>query len=299
MSDKTAFTKRNYVNHTVEFLHYLKERGVDINNESAYKSIKYSDINQYMEEHVRFRVVDGIKKENKESIRASKLYSLTNFFEFLISEEYIEKNPCDRVKPPHCTEEKPIVAMDRNDINKLKANIVTGAKFNSRRQKFVNRDLAIVDLGCSTGLRVTSIIEINISDINFDENYIVVREKGNKERVVYMGAKVKEQITKWIGDRNSLYPRLNTDALFVSEKKQRLSTRTVRDIINNNSMGIDKHITPHKMRSSCATNLYEQTGDIYLVQAVLGHKNIANTRRYARMSDNKRMEAANIMDSLL
>lgn len=75
--------------------------------------------------------------------------------------------------------------------------------------------------------------------------------------------------------------------------------REIAEIIKRNTINIDKHITPHKMRSTCATNLYEKTNDIYLVQEVLGHKNIANTRRYARMSEEKKKNAADIMDKLI
>ena len=79
-----------------------------------------------------------------------------------------------------------------------------------------------------------------------------------------------------------------------------MTTQAVRDLVAKYTKGItDKHITPHKLRSTCATNIYEKTGDIYLVADVLGHSNLANTRRYTAVSNEKRKQAAKAMDDIL
>ena len=299
---KTAMTKRNYIVTVINYLDYLSANNFNITDPSNFSSIKPSDINRYMEEKIHYRYVEGKRVENKEDSRAVKLFAISNFFNFLMAEGYIDHNPCDKVSVPHSSVEKEIVALDSDEITKMMNNIKTGVgskKSIAEDRKYINRNLAIVALGFSVGLRVTSICEINISDIDFSANKITVREKGNKERDVFFGNNTKEIIIKWISDRNKLFPNIATDALFISKKKQRLAPRSVADMIKKYSVGINKHITPHKMRSTCATNLYEKTGDIYLVQSVLGHKNIENTRRYAKMSGNKRMEAAKIMDDLI
>lgn len=301
-TNKTAGTKLDYVRDVTKFLEYLKSNNIiNVNDTNEYKKIKPSDMAKYMEDGIRYRYVNGVKKENAEITRATKFYAIRNFFEFLAIEGYIEHNPCARIKPPKCTKENEVVAMTSDEIEIMKSNIIKGvgsSRSRAKRRKFINRDLLIVTLGCATGLRATSITEINISDIDFEENCITVREKGNKERRVYFGEKTKSLMYDWLKDRRRLYPNIETDALFISEKKNRISTLVIRDVIKTFSVGIDKHLTPHKMRSSCATNLYEKTGDIYLVQEILGHKNIANTRRYAKVSEAKRQSAVNILDNL-
>ena len=298
LTDKTSATKRNYIDFVIEFIKYLKNNSYNINK---LNEIKPSDIHRYLEDGIRYRYVNGNKIENSESIRCQKFFAISNFFEYLYDEGVVQANPCARVKPPRVNEEKEIIAMTPKEIKILKKNIINGVggkRSITEHQKWVNRDLAIVMLGCSTGLRVTSITEINISDINFDENMITVREKGNKQRDIIVGDNTMQIIIDWIADREEMFPGIETDALFISRKRNRIAAKTIADMLAKYSVGIDKHITPHKMRSSCATNLYEKTGDIYLVQEVLGHKNIANTRRYAKISSERRAKAVAILDKL-
>lgn len=299
-TDKTSSTKYEYIRHAIEFLNYMVDIGFDPSNINNFTKVKKIDIDKYLDK-IRYRYVNGNKKEASEGYRAFKYYAVASFFEFLVDNNYIINNPCERVKPPKVNVEKEIVAMTAEEIDQLKINIINGVgsqKSMAEHAKWINRDLAIVTLGCSTGLRVSSISEINISDINFEKGSIVVREKGNKERNIYIGQNTIGIIQKWIEDRNRMYPNIETDALFVSRLQRRISQKQIHKLICMYSKSIGKHITPHKMRSSCATNLYEKTGDIYLVANVLGHKNIANTRRYARISEEKRRAAVEILDNL-
>lgn len=293
MGDKTAATKNVYIGYVIEFLAYATKNGIDCTKGESFAAIKTSDINRYMEKEVRYRTVNGKQVENSVSIRCSKLYGISAFFDFLIDEEYIEHNPCDRVKPPRITEEKEIVYMTPEEIKEVKQNIKNGT---GRAKKWRTRDSSIVTLGCSTGLRVASISEINLSDIDFTNNSILVREKGNKVRTVYFGDKTRKSIDTWMTDRERILNGVKCDALFVSSRKKRLEPRSIEDVIKKYTKTLDKKITPHKMRSSCATNLYAATGDIYVVQEVLGHKNISNTRKYARMSEERRKQARDVLD---
>lgn len=296
-TDNSSFTKKAYIKYVIEFFGYLKENGIAVSIDGL-TNLRTSDINRYMDA-VKYSTKDGERIERKEVSRAVRLYAISNFFEFMIDEGYMSTNPCARVDAPKCSEEKEIVAMTPKDIKLLKKNIIAGvgsARSISENKKWVNRNLAIVSLGCTTGLRVSSITEINISDIDFQNQTIIVREKGNKERTIYFGENTKKELLDWLADRRRLFPGIDTDALFISKKRKRLSQRSIADMLEHYSVGINKHITPHKMRSSCATNLYEKTGDIYLVQQTLGHKNIANTRRYAKLSEERRRKAVELLD---
>lgn len=296
-TSKEVTTKKAYIGYVICFLRFLKDEiKIDIDNIESYREIRPYHINQFME-HIKY--TNG--KENGVSIRAAKLYAVSNFFEFLIDNGYVDSNPCQRIKAPKNNNEKEVVAMDLDEIKTLEDNIIQGVgshRSKMRNKKWINRDLAIVMLGCSTGLRVSAIIQINIEDINLSQHKIRVVEKGGVGKYVYIGEKVEQQLLDWIQDRELILGDNQCSALFISNQKKRMTTETVRQIIKRNTYNIDKNITPHKMRATCATRLYERTGDIYLVREQLGHSNISNTRRYTKISAKRKIEAANILDSI-
>lgn len=286
---KTETTKDVYLRYVADFLNYYKTADIF--------SLKKKDINQYMES-IRFRE-DGT--ERGASWRNAVLAGIRDFYQFLVDNEMIENNPCASIKPPREKGEKEVVAMTVDEIKQVQRNILMGvgsARARTTQAKWRNRDMAIILLGCTTGLRVSAITEINVEDIDFANQTIRVIEKGNKYRVINVGDKTIEALKAWKADRDEMIED-ESDAFFISSRKSRISQKTIARLIEHYTENLDKHITPHKMRSSCATNLYEQTGDIYLVQDVLGHKNIANTRRYAKVGEARRKEAAAILDGLV
>lgn len=288
--DKTAQTKQVYISHILTLNNYFKEKDLT--------SLSRTDINRYLESQ-KYYNKNGELKERSVSFRRVELAAIKDFYSFLVNEDIISTNPCNKINPPRFTEEKEIIALTPSEVQTVKNNITNGCgthREDARRKEWINRDLAIVTLGCNTGLRCTAITEIDLDDIDFENNTIKVIEKGNKGRIIYVGESAMEVIKRWIEDRSM--HNVKTNALFISNRGQRITQGTIRDVIRKYTININKHITPHKMRSSCATNLYEQTGDIYLVQEVLGHKNIANTRRYAKLSEGKKRNAANILDKL-
>lgn len=294
---KEITTKKAYIGYIITFLKFLKDEiNVDINNDESYNKIRPNHINRFMD-YIKY--TNG--KENGASIRATKLYAVSNFFEFLVDNGYVDNNPCHKIKPPKDNFEKEVVAMDIKEIKLLEKNIKNGVgthRSKERNKKWINRDLAIVMLGCATGLRVSAIVQINLDDINISQHKIRVIEKGGVGKYVYIGEKVENQLLSWIEDRGKIIDNNQCSALFISNQKKRMSTECVRQLIKRNTYNIDKNITPHKMRATCATRLYEQTGDIYLVQQQLGHKSINNTRRYAKVSEKRKRDAASILDSL-
>lgn len=288
-TNKTESTRQQYIRAVLTYLSYLKENGKDINDVTIFSSIKKVDITRYME-HIRYRYKNGEKIEKKASSRALELYAIAHFFDYLIDEEYLESNPCDRVEKPSTSEEKEVVTLTPEEIELMcgEWTMVTGA--------WPARDRAILVLALATGLRVTSISEINMEDIDFDDRSIVVTEKGNKTRTCYFGKNTAEVLQRWIEIRNMHLKGKQVDALFISLADNRLSSAAICNVVKRAASGINKHITPHKLRSTFATGLYEKTGDIYLVQEAIGHKNIKNTRRYAKVSEAKRRSAAELMD---
>lgn len=309
--DKTFCTKFSYLNYVIDFLNYLKtELNYNIEDPSCFKNIKPSTINGYSE-YIKYRYVkennaDKIKIENSQSIRASRIYAIRNFFNFLRIDQYIDNDPSLDISIPKVKNETKVIALSEEEVEILKQNIIFGIgsnKAKNRQLPWKNRDLAIVMIGLVTGLRVESIVEINLSDIDFKTNSIDVIEKGNMSRTCYIGENTINIINEWLKDRHKILNGQECDALFLSSIKKdgkyiRITTSGVRKLISKYTSNIDKHITPHKLRSTCATITYENTGDIYLTASVLGHKNIQNTRRYAMVADLKRKTAACKLDNI-
>lgn len=308
--DKTTCTKKFYIDYIIDFLNYLSnELKYDINDPTCFKNIRTSTINGYSE-HIRYKTViknnKEVKIENGESIRASKIYAIRDFFNFLYVDRYIDENPSLNASVPKVKDETQVIALTEDEVETLKQNIITGvgsSKAKKRQQPWKNRDLAIVMIGLVAGLRVESIVEINLSDVNFQTCSIDVIEKGNKSRTCYVGNNTMKVINDWIEDRSCILNGQVSDALFLSSIKQnglytRITTSGVRKLVNKYTKNIDKHITPHKLRSTCATTTYKHTGDIYLTASVLGHKNIQNTRRYAMVADSERRTVASKLDNI-
>ena len=288
MTDNTAMTKNAYIRYIADYLDYLKENNYKIEDISIYSKITLAEVNQYIN-YIRYSKLNGKLIENKESIRRARIAAIKSFYAYLLDCGLIDKNPCDRVKLPKLTQDINVVSMTEKEIQHVKDNIINSG------DKWANRDLLIFTLGCRTGLRVTALCEIDIDDIDFNEKKISVVEKGNKRRDLFLGDDTIRMIKEWIAERGEI-PGCN--ALFVSNRKTRITQRTVERTILKYTADLGKHITPHKMRSTCGTNLYEKTGNVYLVANQLGHKNIANTMRYTRISEQKKRDAANMLDSL-
>lgn len=313
--DKTVSTKNSYIDYVIEFLDYLgNELGYDTRDPLCFKNIRTSLLNGYSE-YVRYRYINKkdesgnlkrTKLENGNGIRAAKIYAIKNFFNFLYIDKYISENPSTQVSIPKVNNEIDIVEMNEKEVTILKNNIIKGvgsSKAKKRQTPWKYRDLAIVMIGLVTGLRVESIVEINISDIDFQAYSINVIEKGNKARTCYIGENTMEVLYKWLEDRECILEDQNINALFISSMKKnnqyiRITTSGVRKLIAKYTYNIDKHITPHKLRSTCATTTYRHTGDIYLTASVLGHKNIQNTRRYAAIAESERKTTATKLDNI-
>ena len=297
LSRKTSYTKMVYIRYVGKFLDYMKQilklNPYKIDN---YNKIKPMHIDGYMET-IKYNK-NG--KENSGMYRNAQLAAINGYFNFLAMNGIIKLNPCINIENPKDNKEHKIITISDNDLDIIINNIQHGTgsiKAKSTQEKWKNRDIALVTLGITTGLRISAIVGIDINDINMREKTITVTEKGDIQKTIYIGNKTMTALKKWIKDRRFMVDE-NEKALFICQGNHRISVRAVENRFKKLSEATGKKITPHKMRATCATRLYEQTGDIYLVQQQLGHKNIENTKRYARVSEQKRREAAYILDSL-
>lgn len=304
LSTNTAKTKHQYLLSILYFFEHcnkLNPRKVSLQKLS---SISKADIQRFLEKDKYYTATNGETRLKSPATVARQIAVLKNFFQFCQREGYITDDPTRDIKNPKKNNETEVVYMTPEEIERVKDNIRKCEGPTDRVEHIYrdweSRDLAIFTLGCTTGLRVTAISEINVEDVDLDNLTISVTEKGNKERTIYIGRNTAEQLRIWLRDREVLLDDrdMDSDALFISARRTRISSRQIAEIIKRNTKDLGKHITPHKMRSSCATNLYAKTNNIYLVKDVLGHSNIANTQRYTRQSQSKLKQAADILDNI-
>jgi len=159
------------------------------------------------------------------------------------------------------------------------------------------RDLALLTLMLGTGIRVSECVGLDLNDIDFKNGGIRIHRKGGKEVTVYFGTEVEDALLDYLDERSFIIPESgHENALFLSLQKKRIAVRSVENLVKKYSRLITplKKITPHKLRSTYGTNLYKETGDIYLVADVLGHADVNTTKKhYAALEDERRRSARN------
>lgn len=289
-ANKSYATTYNYINYIMSFLNYTFG---DKYSEDFYLKVRPFHINKYISS-LRTREVKGKVERTSDSIRTVQWSALNSFFQFLVP-DYIQFNPVSGTERPKMKDNPSVTYLTQEEIGKVLNNVVERAN-----AKMVNRDLCILKIGFGIGLRVSAIVQIDIDDIDMSHNRIKVTEKGDRDNYVMFGENLKQQLALWLKDREKYFGSYNTNALFVSQKGTRISALRVNEMLSKYAKGAtDKHVTPHVMRHSCATNLYEKTGDIYLCARQLNHKNVTTTQRYAEISSTKQREAANILDDLI
>ena len=196
--------------------------------------------------------------------------------------------------------DKEIVRLDPNEVAILLDQVEDGTKMTKSQMKFHDktkvRDLALLTLLLGTGIRVSECVGLDINDVDFDNLAIKVRRKGGYEDVVYFGEEVEEALLSYLDQRKHMIPMSgHEEALFLSLQNRRMAVRSVENLVKKYASLVTttKKITPHKLRSTYGTTLYQETGDIYLVADVLGHKDVNTTRKhYAAMKDDHKRKAA-------
>ena len=292
LNDKTYKTKIMYINRAIAFVEYLNQNAFDVTEMETFTEVKPSNVNDYMEK-IRYKE-DGT--EYSESYRALQLNVIKSFFQFLEDDGYVIKNPARKLKAPRVGNQTNITYLTKDEIKQIKRNMKQGvgnARERTIQKKWYERDYAIFALALCTGLRIAALLEINISDIDFDNKMIRVTEKENITKDVYLSEEIIGVLQKWIDKRNTMLEEkgCEEDALFISFRMKRMDASSVNEMIKKYTYNIDKKITAHKLRSTFATNIYEATGDIYVTSHLLGHSNIETTKRYAALDQEKERRA--------
>lgn len=288
--EQSYTTMNNYINHVIEFMNFYT-RGKA--NEKFYETVSDNDIEKYMSS-LRRKIVDGEEVGNGDEIRAAKWSSLNKFFKFLSQKKHIDNNPMLLTERPKIKTTHDVVYMTPEEIESVMMRVREESKPRTR-----NRDLCIMAMGLGTALRVSAIVNINVEDIDFKTNTIRVIEKGRKTKDVKFSENLRNLLLIWLKDRELFYDG-NTESgpLFLSQLKTRLSVDRVEKMVKKYTDHLPKKITPHKLRSSAAMNLYGSGVDLLTIASILGHESVTTTQRYTKAYDEEKQKATDILDKL-
>lgn len=256
------------------------------------------DIEEYLE-YMALYQKDGRDITNDERGKARKLAALRSFYNYFYQNEMITNNPAALVPLPK-QHEREIIRLEPNEVAILLDQVEDGTKLTEKELEYHKktkvRDVALLTLLLGTGIRVSECVGLDVSDIDFETGGIKVRRKGGFEAVIYFGDEVETALLDYMEQREHIIPAEgHENALFLSLQNRRMAVRSVENLVKKYASRVTtlKKITPHKLRSTYGTTLYQETGDIYLVADVLGHKDVNTTRKhYAAQEDERRRRAA-------
>lgn len=265
---------------------------------SILDEITRMDIEEYLE-YMSLYQKDGRDITNDERGKSRKLAALRSFYNYFYRSEMIETNPASLVSMPKL-HEKEIIRLEPNEVAILLDQVEDGTKLTKKELEYHKktkvRDVALLTLLLGTGIRVSECVGLDLGDVNFDVCGIKIRRKGGYEAVVYFGDEVETALLDYLEERQHIIPvEGHENALFLSMQNRRITVRAVENLVKKYASRVTtlKKITPHKLRSTYGTTLYQETGDIYLVADVLGHKDVNTTRKhYAAQADERRRRAA-------
>lgn len=279
-----------YINNVLHFANFVCDSNV---TEDFYKNITPSDVENYMIFLETRKTKDGIKRSG-DDILQSRWSSLNTFFDWCLKRGYIEKNPMGVVSRPKNNTEHKVNYLTKVEINKLFRAI------DRNPNKITSmRDRTIISLALATGLRVSALVNINVEDIDFESSVVKVIEKRQKVREISLGENIQKMLRDWIQVRNVEYEDVNTSALFLSQKRNRLSGDAVADILTKycEEAGI-KRITPHKLRATAACSLAKAGVPLKAIQKQLGHSSSQTTLIYIDVFNEDMDKAKGVLDNL-
>ena len=256
------------------------------------------DIEEYLD-YLELYYKDDKEYRNDERGKSRKLASLRSMYHYFYTSELIEKDVAALVPMPKL-HEKEIIRLDPDEVATLLELVENGEEQTETEKRYhrvtKTRDLALLTLLLGTGIRVSECVGLNLNDVDFKNGGIRIVRKGGYEAVVYFGEEVEDALLDYWDERTHKAAATgHEDALFLSMQNKRISVRAVEKLVKKYASKVTslKKITPHKLRSTYGTNLYRETGDIYLVADVLGHKDVNTTRKhYAAQQEENRRRAA-------
>ena len=273
-----------------EYHTYLKlERGLSDNSVTAYE-LDFRRLKEYMDKYhidvvrANFDDLQNFVFETFKDIKSAKtqarlLSSIHSFYRFLLYHHYIEQDPSELLEMPRVEKHLPEV-LSVEEIDAMIAQIDM-----SKAEGHRNR--AIIEMLYGSGLRVSELIELKLSNIYREEGYMRILGKGSKQRLVPISPIADEQFSYWLADRNMLDIKPEaTDIAFLNHYGRQLTRAMIFTIVKRlaEAAGIQKNISPHTLRHSFATHLLQNGADLRIIQQLLGHESIVTTEIYTHVN---------------
>lgn len=292
-ANRKSFTTISvYINNALHFANFITKNNL---TDDFYKTVNSTDVESYMISLETIKTKDGIKRTGDDILQA-RWSSLNTFFLWLVKKEYIKNNPMSVIDRPKNNVEHKVTYLNKSEINRLfkaieKNPITTMAA----------RDKTLFSLAIATGLRASALTNINKEDIDWENNVINVIEKRQKTRQIPIGENIKNILREWVVIRDNEFTDVDSSALFISQKRNRLSPDAANDALNKycQEARIQKKITLHKLRASAATNLAAAKVDIQTIGKILGHNSTNTTLKYVAVLDEAKKNAIGVLDKLV
>ena len=303
----SARTRLAYAYDLKTFFDFLKQANPELKSKklrdlplSLLDEIKLMDLEEYMEYLKCYSTEKREDLMNTERGIMRKVSTVKSFYNYYYRTERIQNNPASLLQLPKI-HEKEIIRLDVDEVARFLDEVEDGECLTEKQKayhaKTKLRDLAMMTLLLGTGLRVSECVGLNINDVDFRNGGLRIHRKGGKEVIVYFGAEVEYALQDYLSEREHIVPEEGSEeALFLSMQRKRINVRSVEKMVKKYAQLVTplKKITPHKLRSTYGTNLYRETGDIYLVADVLGHSDVNTTKKhYAALEDERRRSARN------
>ena len=266
----------------------MHDIGIDVLSQ-----LNAQDIEEYLD-YLKYYVKNGHEYTNDERAIKRKLSALRSMYNYFHKKRIIDENPVLQVDMPKL-HKKQIIRLDNDEVDDLLNVVESGDRLTKKQaechDKLKVRDMAILTLLLGTGMRVSECVGINLEDVDYINDRIKIVRKGGYESFVYYGEEVRQALLDYMEERDEIDAlEGHKNALFLSSQRRRITVRSVELLVKKYASTVTgKHITPHKLRSTYGTNLYKETGDIYLVADVLGHSDVNTTRKhYAELEEDRK-----------
>lgn len=275
--------------------HNLETKDVPVD---ILEQLTFSDINEYQ---LYLKLSEN--HQNDEKGIARRMTPLRGFFSYACIHGELTRNPTVGAANRKKKKKDAIIRMDNEEVSNFLTSVKNTDIASERQRKFCKksqlRDTAICTLLLYTGIRVSECVGIDLDDLNFTSNAVRIVRKGGNSSVVYFNEDVANVLQEYINHERAMLLGEGSDekALFLSSRKQRMCVKAVENVVKKYAREAVplKNITPHKLRSTFGTSLYQSTGDIYLVADALGHKDVNTTsQNYSAQEDSHRKLAARI-----
>ena len=293
-SNKTMFSCRDFL---TKIKNYLKT--INTNTKIISKDdITLQSVVQYVIS-TQTKISNGEQMKTSDSYQQGIWFAMNNFLNFMHKRNYIPENYMDLIAKPKNHDLERInqhrLLLTNQDFNNILAAVKQERKPFNR-----SRDLAIMLLFMTTGMRKTALSEINLEDVDFSKNSLTVIDKGEKTHLYYITEDFKPILNEWLEYRTSALKGNTEKALFISQQGKRIQGNSIYNLVEKYcSQALHYDVSPHKLRSGFCSIMYNETGDIEKVRRMVGHSNVSTTQRYIVTKNEEKKEAANIMHGLL